>query len=104
MVNHNNEIVRNENCGFNVWADHHWAYDHFSEEETLTMVEMRAKEAGYKFRYVAFPGDNANMYVFDPSGWTLQLDIPWGSQPKKEVPFYSASCESNDGCRGQGIC
>ena len=46
-----------------------------------------------------------NMYhIFkDPLGWGVQFDYPYFDSPDN-LPFYTTSCKSNDGCSGQGFC
>ena len=44
------------------------------------------------------------IYAFDPSGWTIQLDWAAGNDVPRKVATYSAACKSNDGCYGQGLC
>ena len=46
-----------------------------------------------------------NMYhIFkDPLGWGVQFDYPYFNSPDN-LPFYTTSCKSNDGCSGQGFC
>ena len=39
----------------------------------------------------------------DPFGWGVQFDYPMMSPPA-EMPFYTTTCKSNDGCSGQGFC
>ena len=54
-----------------------------------------------------YEGAEAGMdqiYAFDPSGWTFQLDWMPGNDVPRRLPTYSAACKSNDGCRGQGLC
>ena len=50
------------------------------------------------------PGGMSQIYAFDPSGWTLQLDWLPGDDVPRRLPTYSAACKSNDGCYGQGLC
>ena len=44
------------------------------------------------------------IYAFDPSGWTFQLDWLEGNDAPRKIASYSAACKSNDGCYGQGLC
>ena len=109
------EYVKSVNCGFDQFADHHWAYDKLqSDSETLMNVSQRLEENGYKYRWFEntegpppmkdLAQRTVQIYAFDPSGWTFQLDF----HPEDDVPAkmakYSAVCKSDDGCYGQGLC
>merc|ERR1739838_1193686 len=105
------EYIKSPTCGFDQFADHHWAYDMESRTETLSSVAKKLTAGGYKYRW--FSVDAASdaveagmdqMYAFDPSGWTLQLDWLPGNDVPRRLPTYSAACKSNDGCYGQGLC
>ena len=108
------QYIKSPICGFDQFADHHWAYDGESRTETLSSVAKKLTAAGYKYRwfgvnaaYAAQEGLEAGMdqmYAVDPSGWTLQLDWMPGNDVPRRIPTYSAACKSNDGCAGQGLC
>ena len=42
-------------------------------------------------------------FVKDPLGWGVQFDYPYFNSPGN-LPFYTTTCKSNDGCSGQGFC
>lgn len=107
MVNSvHDKYVKSTNCGFDQYADHHWAYDCMQGGNTLTLsaVSKRLEEGGHKYRWFGLPGGNYQIYAFDPSGWTLQLDLSSGSDVPSTTASYSAACKSDDGCYGQGLC
>lgn len=100
-----NEFVRSPTCGFDQFADHHWCYDHRTNGETLSSVAEKLTAGGHKYRwfYVNIYG-GYQIYAFDPSGWSIQLNWTPGNDIPIQVPSYSAACKSNDGCYGQGLC
>jgi len=99
------EYIKNANCGFDQFADHHWAYDEMSRLETLSSVAKKCDAGGYKYRWFYIDEiQTTQMYVVDPSGWTFQLDAMPGNDVPRRIATYSAACKSNDGCSGQGLC
>jgi hypothetical protein len=98
------KYVKSTNCGFDQFADHHWAYDSQSFTETLSSVAKKLEEGGHKYRWFSLPGDMHQIYAFDPSGWTFQLDLQPGNDVPEKTASYSAACKSDDGCYGQGLC
>lgn len=97
------DYVKNTNCGFDQFADHHWGYDMTSRTETLSSVAKKLTTGGYKYRWFQTPSA-VQIYAFDPSGWTLQLDWSEGNDVPRKIATYSATCKSDDGCYGQGLC
>lgn len=71
---------------------------------TLSSVSKKLEEGGYKYRWFALPQNNHQIYAFDPSGWTFQLDLSPGNDVPSKAATYSAACKSDDGCYGQGLC
>jgi len=98
------KYVKSTSCGFDQHADHHWAYDQQSWTETLSSVAKKLEAGKHKYRWFSLPGDMHQIYAFDPSGWTFQLDFSPGNDVPSECASYSAACKSDDGCYGQGIC
>jgi len=101
------EYVKNTNCGFDQFADHHWAYDYRGQSETLSSAASKLDAKGHKYRWfeIQYPSHNGyQIYAFDPSGWTLQLNFMPGNNVPDKVATYSPDCKSNDGCYGQGLC
>lgn len=98
------QYVKSVNCGFDQHADHHWAYDSQSWTETLSTVSKKLAAGGYKYRWFGLPGGMYQIYAFDPSGWTFQLDLQPGNDTPSTSASYSAACKSDDGCYGQGLC
>jgi len=98
------EYVKSVNCGFDQHADHHWAYDARSNDITLSSVSKKLEEGGFKYRWFSLPGQMHQIYAFDPSGWTFQLDLQPGWDVPSKCASYSAACKSDDGCYGQGLC
>ena len=46
------EYVKSPICGFDQFADHHWAYDEFeSKTETLSEVAKKLAAGGHKYRW-----------------------------------------------------
>jgi hypothetical protein len=94
-------IVTNPYCLMNRWEDNHYAYD--------TPID-----SDMDFDYIAtYLDDHPSSkyictawglhYIFDPTGWAVQLDIDWTKQPSgcnltlPEPDIQSAFC-------GGGIC
>lgn len=98
------EYVKSVNCGFDQHADHHWAYDARTNAVTLSSVSKKLEAGGYKYRWFSLPGNMHQIYAFDPSGWTFQLDLNPGNSVPSVAATYAASCKSDDGCYGQGLC
>ena len=101
------EYIKSTNCGFDQYADHHWAYDARSPQISdldLSSIAKKLQAGNYKYRWFETPNDRHLIYAFDPSGWTFQLDIAEGDNVPETCASYSAACKSNDGCYGQGIC
>ena len=69
------QYVKSTSCGFDQYADHHWAYDARGNDITLSSVATKLESGGYKYRWFALPGSMHQIYAFDPSGWTFQLDL-----------------------------
>jgi len=70
----------------------------------LSEAAQRLEAGGHKYRWFGLPGNMFQIYAFDPSGWTFQLDLNSGSSTPSTYATYSAACKSNDGCYGQGLC
>jgi len=69
------QYIKSTSCGFDQYADHHWAYDVRSQDITLSDVAKTLEAGGYKYRWFAAHGGSMHhIYAFDPSGWTFQLD------------------------------
>jgi hypothetical protein len=99
------KYVKSTNCGFDQHADHHVAYDSMrSKGEDLSTVSKKLESGGHKYRWFELPSGTHQIYAFDPSGWTIQLDLAEGSDTPKTAASYSAACKSQDGCYGQGLC
>jgi hypothetical protein len=98
------KYIKSTSCGFDQYADHHWGYDARGNGENLSMMAKKFEEGGYKYRWFANPSGNYQIYAFDPSGWTFQLDMATGNDLPSKVAVYQADCKSDDGCYGQGLC
>lgn len=98
------KYIKSTNCGFDQYADMHWAYDSRSYGETLSSISKKLEEGGHKYRWFGIPGGIYQIYAFDPSGWTFQLDLMSGDDVPSKTATYSAACKSDDGCYGQGLC
>jgi hypothetical protein len=98
------KYVKSVNCGFDQHADHHWAYDARTNDITLSSVAKKLEAGGYKYRWFGLPDNKHQIYAFDPSGWTIQLDLSEGNDVPSTTATYSAACKSDDGCYGQGLC
>jgi len=99
------QFVKSTNCGFDQFADHHWAYDEMSRTETLSSIARKCDAGGHKYRWFYIDEIQVTqLYAFDPSGWTFQFDAMPGNDVPRRIATYSASCKSNDGCSGQGLC
>ena len=98
------KYIKSTNCGFDQYADHHWAYGVRSEDITLSSASKKLEAGGYKYRWFALPRNHHQIYAFDPSGWSFQLSWQPGNDVPSNCASYSAACKSNDGCYGQGLC
>jgi len=99
-------------CGFDQWIDNHIAIDHHSSP-TLDEVAEIFEAEGYYYHWWKIeiggppsqppPGDMYQIYAADETGWGVQLDFPFHNPPA-DCPTYAATCQSEDGCLGQGNC
>jgi len=91
-------------CGFDQWFDNHYAYDGTAgSSAALDRYVENAKNNGLPYHWWTVPSGMYQIYVIDPTGFSVQYD-GHATNPPKDVPTYSAACKSNDGCSGQGIC
>lgn len=98
------EVWKNGVCGFDQWFDNHYAYDGLAREAApIDRYVANAKNLGYQYHWWALPGNGHQVYVIDPTGFSVQYDGR-ATNPPSDLPTYSAACKSNDGCSGQGIC
>jgi len=97
------KYIKSTSCGFDQYADMHWAYDSHTDL-TLSDVSVKLEAGGHKYRWFGAPGNSYQIYAFDPSGWTFQLDLAPGNDVPSTTASYSAACKSDDGCYGQGLC
>jgi len=102
-------------CGFDQWIDNHIAIDAGPGEDgtgpTLDKLVPLLEQGGY--HYHIWGGATGNdstgydklvtVYGADPLGWGVQFDYPYFNSPA-DLPFYTTTCKSNDGCAGQGFC
>jgi len=102
-------------CGFDQWIDNHIAIDAGPGEDgtgpTLDKLVPLLEQGGY--HYHIWGGATGNdstgydklvtVYGADPLGWGVQFDYPYFNSPDN-LPFYTTTCKSNDGCSGQGFC
>lgn len=88
-------------CGNDQWFDNHYAYD---SDIPLVDFADHAERLGLKYHwwYASF-SDKIQVYVSDPTGWSVQFDGNAVNAPAF-IPFYGVDCMSNDGCEGQGTC
>ena len=100
-------------CGFDQWIDNHIAIDTRSSP-TLDEVAEIFEAEGYYYHWWKIvigppekshqpPGDMYQIYAADETGWGVQLDFPFHNPPA-DAPTYAATCQSEDGCLGQGNC
>lgn len=60
------EYIIDELCGFDQWADDHWAYDLTGTTDSI--VENLKK---YGYGYKLFGVGMTQVYAQDPTGWSL---------------------------------
>lgn len=94
------KYIKGPLCGFDQWADDHWAYDFRGSTTSDSIVE---KLDSYGYNYKIFSAGMDQVYAQDPTGWSIQLDGPY-MNPPANVPTYSANCQINDSCTSQGYC
>merc|ERR1719310_2522843 len=59
------EYVKSPSCGFDQFADHHWAYDGSGRTETLSSLAKKLDKAGYKYRWFDIGQGTVQIYAFD---------------------------------------
>jgi len=66
-------------CGMDKWEDNHYAIDSRSQD-TASLIRYINKENPY--HYCESTGSSTTLhYVWDPTGWGIQLDLPFTSVP-----------------------
>jgi len=83
---HKNIIVGHPYCGVDKWEDNHYAIDSMSAD-TSTIVSYINKNSvphictSSSGRRLQGSGGSGLHYAFDPTGWGIQLDLSFSSQP-----------------------
>lgn len=50
------KYIKSTNCGFDQYADHHWAYD-ARQGQTLSDIAPKLEAGGHKYRWFGLPGN-----------------------------------------------
>merc|ERR1712070_78694 len=79
---HNNIIVGYPFCGVDKWEDNHYAIDSFSAD-TSSIISYVDKN---KVPHICESGGGGSggsglHYIIDPTGWGIQADLSFSSQP-----------------------
>merc|ERR1719235_332093 len=79
---HNNIIVGYPFCGMDKWEDNHYAIDSFSAD-TSSIISYIDKN---KVPHICESGGGGSggsglHYIIDPTGWGIQADLSFSSQP-----------------------
>jgi len=88
---HKNLMDGHPFCGMDKWEDNHYAIDSFTAD-TAKIVEYINSVNPFHYctstggstgeRYTFPPGDSTSLhYVWDPTGWGIQLDLQFSSAP-----------------------
>ena len=106
------EVIKSNVCGFDQWADNHYAFDGVGGDPSspdIYQYVQKAESMGLPYRWMGKPkppgisqppgGPKCNIYVIDPTGFSVQYDGPSTHCPDN-LPSYTAACKSQDGCAG----
>jgi len=76
---HNNLMLDNPMCGQDKWEDNHYAID----SRTVSTSKIASYiDSAKPYHYCEATGSSTSLhYVWDPTGWGIQLDISPGSAP-----------------------
>jgi hypothetical protein len=114
---HKNIIVGHPYCQVDKWEDNHYAIDSFSADTSKIISYINKNNVPHVCsssgdRGLAFPpGMSGLHYIFDPTGWGIQVDLSFSSSPSDcskvdEMASQSSSRRlqgSNPACQ-PGIC
>merc|ERR1712190_708088 len=88
---HKNIIVGHPFCQVDKWEDNHYAIDSFSASTSSIISYINANNVPHvcsSSGQTEFPGMGGLHYIFDPTGWGIQADLSFSSQP--------SDCSSED--------
>lgn len=68
-------LLKNPQCGVDKWFDNHYAIDSMTADTSNIVSYIAEKKTSY------YCTNKALHYVFDPTGWGIQLDVRLSTQP-----------------------
>merc|ERR1712216_735880 len=73
-------------CGMDKWFDNHYAIDSRQSSDTSKIIDYINSEGTLHYcetsQSIGSSQSASVHYVFDPTGWGIQLDISFSSAPK----------------------
>merc|ERR1712226_319732 len=81
---HNNIVRGHPLCGMDQWEDNHYAFDSHTFDGSGIVDYVNHKNPlhyCWSFGPNSIDGQSVLHYVWDPTGWGIQLDIPFKAGP-----------------------
>jgi len=78
---HKNIIVGYPYCGVDKWEDNHYAIDSMSADTSTIISYINKNNVPHICETSSGSGSSGLHYAFDPTGWGIQLDLSFNSQP-----------------------
>ena len=72
---HTNILGKTPSCGVDKWFDNHYAIDSFSADTSKILSYVESAKV------LHYCNGGSLHYVFDPTGWGIQLDMQFSSAP-----------------------
>jgi len=78
---HKNIIVGHPFCQVDKWEDNHYAIDSMSADTSTIVSYINKNNVPHMCEASSGSGSSGLHYAFDPTGWGIQLDLNFNTQP-----------------------
>jgi len=78
---HKNIIVGHPYCQIDKWEDNHYAIDSFSADTSSIISYINKNSVPHVCSSGGGSGGSGLQYIFDPTGWGIQADLSFNTQP-----------------------
>jgi len=78
---HKNIIVGYPFCGVDKWEDNHYAIDSMSADTSTIVAYINKNNVPHICEASSGSGGSGLHYAFDPTGWGIQLDLSFSTNP-----------------------